>query len=660
MDDNEMLRRGGRRRRRRRAERRAGAGPLPALGAGGRRGRAPQRPAPATCTTTWAARARRPPSCWRSAAPRSRRTAGRCAPGRVARPPWDRRRHRLRGRPGRRPRGRPPAGCWSPPGSSTSCPTSPGCAERWGRDVLHCPYCHGWEVRDRAIGIVLARHRMSLHQALLFRQSSDDVVMLLDGAPGPDADDGRAAGRARHPRWSPARSAESWSRTTGSPASGWPTARSSRATALVVAPRFTAALGGAGVARRRGRGAADGRDRVRHAACPPTRPGPRRCRGSGWPATSPTCGAQVIRRGGGRDAGRRDDQRRPDRGGRPGWRSAHRRRAAGDVRAADLGGAVRRRAEHLEREPATRSWSPRPPGWRRAGRSTSARGEGADAIWLAERGWSGHRRSTSPGSPWSGPRSTPRPPAPTSRPAPPGARPTCAAGRRPAPTRGGLRPGHLALLPPARPGHARPGAGLATAVAPGGTLLVVGHHPGDLATGHRWGAVDMMYTAADLVPLLDPAEWDVEVAEDRPREVPAPAGEREGEPRESARGRHEGRPRGAGPAGRGHGPRRGAPGPPPLTPSRRRCTRRTPSRRRCTPLGRRVGADVRSDRPPAQRRAANDAVREGAVRDRLTGRAACRSRPGGTPRPRRARPTARPRAPRWRARRRRAARRPPR
>jgi thioredoxin reductase len=30
-------------------------------------------------------------------------------------------------------------------------PDVPGIRERWGRDVLHCPYCHGWEVRDRAI-----------------------------------------------------------------------------------------------------------------------------------------------------------------------------------------------------------------------------------------------------------------------------------------------------------------------------------------------------------------------------------------------------------------------------------------------------------------------------------------------------------------------------
>lgn len=47
-------------------------------------------------------------------------------------------------------------------------PEVPGVRERWGRDVLHCPYCHGWEVRDQAIG-VLASGALSVHQALLFR-----------------------------------------------------------------------------------------------------------------------------------------------------------------------------------------------------------------------------------------------------------------------------------------------------------------------------------------------------------------------------------------------------------------------------------------------------------------------------------------------------------
>ncbi|MGY4857015.1 NAD(P)/FAD-dependent oxidoreductase [Cryobacterium sp. AP23] len=59
-------------------------------------------------------------------------------------------------------------------------PDVPGLSERWGRDVLHCPYCHGWEVRDQAIGI-LGTGPMSVHQALLFRQWSSTVTLFLHG-----------------------------------------------------------------------------------------------------------------------------------------------------------------------------------------------------------------------------------------------------------------------------------------------------------------------------------------------------------------------------------------------------------------------------------------------------------------------------------------------
>lgn len=54
--------------------------------------------------------------------------------------------------------------------------------ERWGRDVLHCPYCHGWEVHDQAI-VILASGPQSAHQALLFRQLSDDVTYLSHALP---------------------------------------------------------------------------------------------------------------------------------------------------------------------------------------------------------------------------------------------------------------------------------------------------------------------------------------------------------------------------------------------------------------------------------------------------------------------------------------------
>jgi thioredoxin reductase len=63
-------------------------------------------------------------------------------------------------------------------------PDVPGLRERWGKDVLHCPYCHGWEVRDRAIG-VLASGPMSIHQTLLFRQWSDDVTLFVHTAQAP-------------------------------------------------------------------------------------------------------------------------------------------------------------------------------------------------------------------------------------------------------------------------------------------------------------------------------------------------------------------------------------------------------------------------------------------------------------------------------------------
>jgi thioredoxin reductase len=58
-----------------------------------------------------------------------------------------------------------------------------GLRERWGRDVLHCPYCHGWEFRDQSVGI-LSTGPMAIHQALLFRQLTSDVVMFTHTGPG--------------------------------------------------------------------------------------------------------------------------------------------------------------------------------------------------------------------------------------------------------------------------------------------------------------------------------------------------------------------------------------------------------------------------------------------------------------------------------------------
>ncbi|MFI6856567.1 NAD(P)/FAD-dependent oxidoreductase [Streptomyces sp. NPDC050416] len=57
-------------------------------------------------------------------------------------------------------------------------PAVPGVAERFGRDVLHCPFCHGWEVRDQPFG-VLATSPASVHQALIVSQWSKDVRFFL-------------------------------------------------------------------------------------------------------------------------------------------------------------------------------------------------------------------------------------------------------------------------------------------------------------------------------------------------------------------------------------------------------------------------------------------------------------------------------------------------
>jgi thioredoxin reductase len=56
-------------------------------------------------------------------------------------------------------------------------PDLPGVRERWGRDLLHCPYCHGWEVRDEPLG-VLGTIAGSVQHALLVRQWSADVTFF--------------------------------------------------------------------------------------------------------------------------------------------------------------------------------------------------------------------------------------------------------------------------------------------------------------------------------------------------------------------------------------------------------------------------------------------------------------------------------------------------
>jgi thioredoxin reductase (NADPH) len=58
-------------------------------------------------------------------------------------------------------------------------PDIPGLRPRWGQDVHVCPYCHGYEVRDSALGVIGGEDRaFSLRQALLIPQWSDDVAFF--------------------------------------------------------------------------------------------------------------------------------------------------------------------------------------------------------------------------------------------------------------------------------------------------------------------------------------------------------------------------------------------------------------------------------------------------------------------------------------------------
>lgn len=66
-------------------------------------------------------------------------------------------------------------------------PPLPGLTDVWGGSVFHCPFCHGWEVRDQPLA-VLAEGDRAVHMASLLHGWSDDVVLLTGGAGGMDAD----------------------------------------------------------------------------------------------------------------------------------------------------------------------------------------------------------------------------------------------------------------------------------------------------------------------------------------------------------------------------------------------------------------------------------------------------------------------------------------
>ena len=69
-------------------------------------------------------------------------------------------------------------------------PDIPRLRERWGRDVVHCPFCFGWEMRDMSFGL-LATGPQPVGQALMWRQWSPDLILFQHTQPAPPAEQAR-------------------------------------------------------------------------------------------------------------------------------------------------------------------------------------------------------------------------------------------------------------------------------------------------------------------------------------------------------------------------------------------------------------------------------------------------------------------------------------
>jgi thioredoxin reductase/SAM-dependent methyltransferase len=380
-------------------------------------------------------------------------------------------------------------------GLTDELPDVPGVAELWGKDVLHCPYCHGWEVRDRAIGVLGGP--MGVHGALLWRQWTADVTLFRHTGPELTAEqqeqlaargirvlDGEVVGLE-----------SSGGRLSGVRlASGDVVARE----ALAVAPRFTAnsaVLEGLGLApvEMEINGVVVG-------SYIPSEPTGATSVPGVWVAGNvANLQAQVLS-------------------------SA----AAGlgtaaqlnfDLIAEDTRLAVEaRRTHHHDDDPQYRAhpWSGRPNPSLETAVGTLAPGsaldvgcgEGADAIWLAGRGWqvravdfsaisleraAQHAAEAGVEVDWQRVDVTDWKPEATYD----------------------LVTSHFLQLPrePRREVFGR----LAAAVAPGGTLLLVGHDVSDMEVEDRAPhSPEMFFTAEEVAASLDQAQWDV-VAETRPR-----------------------------------------------------------------------------------------------------------------------------------------------
>ncbi|MGW1450022.1 FAD-dependent oxidoreductase [Micromonospora sp. NPDC002411] len=400
-------------------------------------------------------------------------------------------------------------------GLTDELPDVPGLAQRWGRDVLHCPYCHGWEVRDQRIG-VLATGPLAVHQAEMWRQWSPNVLLLLHGSPAPDAEVAeRLAARGIAVVPGPVAEVE----VTDDALTGVRLAdgRVVALDAVVVATRLTPRAGllvGLGLAPEE----VTMGEHVIGAQIPADPTGATTVPGVWVAGNVADLRAQVITSAG------------------AGLNAAAAINA--DLIAEDTRVAV---AEYRQvvatafEEPAWEEryqsrpavWSGRPNPQLVAevadlapGRALDVgSGEGADAVWLAERGWQVTAVDISA----------------TALTRAAANADTVGVGDRIEFTHADLRdkpPAEEAYdLVSAQFMHLPPEQRrelfdrLAAAVAPGGVLLIVGHHPSDLwTTARRMHMPDMMYTAQDVAAGLDPSQWEVLTAEARPRPATDPDG----------------------------------------------------------------------------------------------------------------------------------------
>ncbi|WP_452299647.1 methyltransferase domain-containing protein [Micromonospora krabiensis] len=396
-------------------------------------------------------------------------------------------------------------------------PDVPGVAARWGRDVLHCPYCHGFEVADRRVG-VLATGPFAVHQAQLWRQWTPHVVLLRHDGPDLSADDAEQLAAREIPvvDGPVAELVVAGDTLTGVRlASG----EVVDLDAVVVAPRFTArtdVLAGLGlepVAVEVGGhvfGSQFAADPTGATAVPGVwvagNVGDARAQVLTAAASGLTAGAAVNA-----DLVAEDTRAAVE---------EHRRR---------LATMFTRDAWEERYRSRTSVWSGRPNPQLVAeatplppGRALDVGcGEGADAVWLAERGWrvtavdiaTAALERAAAHADAAGPQVAARIDW------------THADLRESPPTDGGydLVSAQFMHLPAdeRRVLFAR----LADAVAPGGTLLVVGHHPRDLrTTARRMHFPEMMYTAEEVAAQLDPGRWQVTTVEARPRAVTDPDG----------------------------------------------------------------------------------------------------------------------------------------